>query len=110
LSLLISPFVVKVVTIEPEPDMLAEREGHARMADIDNVRFVTGGSDDLPALRSSLGLFRATLPHVFDEFRRGSQGIFRSGNLGPVAMLAQIHTQPAPLLEEGTSADTLRAG
>ena len=31
------------------------------MADIGNVRFVAGSSDDLPALRSSLGLFRAAL-------------------------------------------------
>src|SRR5262247_4083541 len=57
LSLLIAPFVAEVVAIEPEPDMLAEGERRAAMADIGNVRFVAGNSDDLPALRSSLGLF-----------------------------------------------------
>src|SRR5262245_63032926 len=61
LSLLIAPFVAEVVAIEPEPDMLAEGERRARMADIGNVRFVTGSSDDLPAVRSCLGLFRAAL-------------------------------------------------
>jgi SAM-dependent methyltransferase len=61
LSLLIAPFVAEVVAIEPELDMLAEGERRARMADIGNVRFVTGSSDDLPALRPSLGLFRAAL-------------------------------------------------
>jgi SAM-dependent methyltransferase len=61
LSLLIAPFVAEVVAIDPEPDMLAEGERRARMADIGNVRFVAESSDDLPALRSSLGMFRAAL-------------------------------------------------
>ena len=61
LSLLVAPFVAEVVAIEPEPDMLAEGERRAEMADIGNVRFVAGSSDDLPALRSSLGQFRAAL-------------------------------------------------
>src|SRR5215475_1794099 len=61
LSLLVAPFVAEVVAIEPEPDMLAEGERRATMADIGNVRFVAGSSDDLPALRSPLGQFRAAL-------------------------------------------------
>jgi len=61
LSLLIAPFVAEVVAIEPEPDMLAEGERRAALADVGNVRFVAGSSDSLPALRSSLGLFRAAL-------------------------------------------------
>jgi SAM-dependent methyltransferase len=61
LSLLVAPFVAEVVAIEPEPDMLAEGERRAGMAGVGNVRFVAGGSDDLPTLRSSLGLFRAAL-------------------------------------------------
>lgn len=61
LSLLVAPFVAEVVAIEPEPDMLAEGERRAAMADAGNVRFVSGSSDDLPALRSSLGLFCAAL-------------------------------------------------
>src|SRR5262245_31865801 len=61
LSLLIAPSVAEVVAIEPEPDMLAEGERRAAMAGVCNVRFVAGSSDDLPALRSHLGLFRAAL-------------------------------------------------
>jgi SAM-dependent methyltransferase len=61
LSLLIAPFAAEVVAIEPEPDMLAEGERRAAMAGCCNVRFVAGSSDDLPALRPSLGLFRAAL-------------------------------------------------
>src|SRR5215470_20192503 len=57
LSLLIAPFVAEVVAIDPEPDMLAEGERRAAMADAGNVRFVAGSSDNLPALRPSLGLF-----------------------------------------------------
>jgi SAM-dependent methyltransferase len=61
LSLLVAPFVAEVVAIEPEPDMLAEGERRAAMAGIGNLRFVAGSSDDLPALRPSLGLFCAAL-------------------------------------------------
>jgi SAM-dependent methyltransferase len=61
LSLLTAPFVAEVVAIEPEPDMLAEGERRAVMADVGNVRFIAGSSDSLPALRSSLGLFRGAL-------------------------------------------------
>jgi SAM-dependent methyltransferase len=61
LSLLVAQFVAEVVAIDPEPDMLAEGERRAAMANISNVRFVAGSSDDLSALRSSLGLFRAAL-------------------------------------------------
>jgi hypothetical protein len=49
------------VAIAPEPDMLAEGKRRAAMADAGNVRFVAGSSDSLPALRPSLGLFRAAL-------------------------------------------------
>jgi SAM-dependent methyltransferase len=61
LSLLIAPFVAEVVAIEPEPDMLAEGERRAAMANIRNLRFIAGSSDDLPALRSPLGMFCAAL-------------------------------------------------
>src|SRR5215510_12091198 len=61
LLLLVAPFVAEVVAIEPEPDMLAEGERRAAMANVSNVRFVAGSSDDLPKLRSPLGLFRAAL-------------------------------------------------
>src|SRR5262245_44247453 len=61
LSFLVAPLVAEVVAIEPEPDMLAEGSRRAAMADIDKVRFVAGSSDDLPTMRSCLGLFRAAL-------------------------------------------------
>jgi SAM-dependent methyltransferase len=61
LSLLVAPLVAEVVAIEPEPDMLAEGERRAAIANVRNLRFVAGSSDSLPALRSSLGLFRAAL-------------------------------------------------
>lgn len=61
LSLLVAPFVAEVVAVEPEPDMVAEGERRARALRAGNVTFVTAGSDDLPALRSSLGRFRTTL-------------------------------------------------
>jgi len=61
LALLVAPFVAEVVAVDPEPDMLAEAERRARALGVDNVTFVAAGSDDLRALRSSLGRFRTTL-------------------------------------------------
>src|SRR5215510_3179615 len=58
LSLLIAPLAAEVMAIEPEPDMLREGQKRAQAAGIDNVKFISGSSDDLPALRASLGLFR----------------------------------------------------
>ncbi len=61
LALLVAPFVAEVVAVEPEPDMLAEGERRARALEADNVTFVAASSDDLQALRSSLGRFRTAL-------------------------------------------------
>src|SRR5262245_50788211 len=61
LSLLVAPFVAEVVAVDPEPDMVAEAEKRARALGADNVTFVTASSDDLGALRSSLGRFRTAL-------------------------------------------------
>jgi SAM-dependent methyltransferase len=61
LALLAAPFVKEVVAIEPEPDMLAEGERRARAQGAGNVYFVKASSDDLGALRDSLGRFRTAL-------------------------------------------------
>ena len=41
--------LAEVVAIEPEPDMLADGESRAAIADVGNVKFVAGSSDSLPA-------------------------------------------------------------
>jgi SAM-dependent methyltransferase len=61
LSLLAAPFVAEVVAVELEPDMVVEGEKRARALGADNVTFVIAGSDDLLALRASLGRFRTAL-------------------------------------------------
>jgi protein-L-isoaspartate O-methyltransferase len=61
LALLAAPLVAEVVALEPEGDMVAEGVVRARAARVGNVRFVTGGSDDLARLAPSLGRFRTTL-------------------------------------------------
>lgn len=61
LALLAAPLVAGVVAIEPEPDMLAEGQRRARALGVDNVRFIAAASDDLGALRASLGTFRTAL-------------------------------------------------
>ena len=61
LSLRVAPLVAEVVAIDPEPDMLAEGERRARAVVAKNITFVLAGSDDLPHLRSTLGVFRGAL-------------------------------------------------
>jgi SAM-dependent methyltransferase len=61
LGLLAAPLVAEVVAIEPEPDMLAEGQRRARALGADNVTFIAAHSDDLGALRASLGIFRTAL-------------------------------------------------
>jgi SAM-dependent methyltransferase len=61
LALLVAPLVAEVVAVEPEPDMLAEGERRARALGYTNVTFVAASSDDLPALRTSIGRFRTAL-------------------------------------------------
>ena len=61
LALLAAPLVAEVVAIEPEPDMLAEGQRRARARHTTNVTFIAATSDDLAALRASLGRFRTAL-------------------------------------------------
>jgi len=61
LALLAAPLVAEVVAIEPEPDMLAEGQSRARALGANNVTFIAATSDDLGALRPSLGRFRTAL-------------------------------------------------
>jgi len=61
LALLAAPLVAEVVAIEPEPDMLAEGQRRARALGASNVRFIAAHSDDLGALRASLGPLRTAL-------------------------------------------------
>jgi len=61
LALLAAPLVAEVVAIEPEPDMLSEAQRRARAQGANNVTFVAASSDDLGALRASLGRFHTAL-------------------------------------------------
>jgi len=61
LALLVAPVVAEVVAVEPEPDMLAEGQRRARALGANNVTFIAATSDELGALRASLGRFRTAL-------------------------------------------------
>lgn len=56
LSLLLAPLVGEVVAMDPEPDMIEEGRRRAAAAGVDNVSFVTGGSEDVSP---ELGRFAA---------------------------------------------------
>jgi SAM-dependent methyltransferase len=65
-SLRLAPFVGEVVVMDPEPAMIEEGRRRAAAAEIDNLSFIVGGSDDLARLSSELGRFAAvTISQAF---------------------------------------------
>lgn len=95
-SVVLAPFVGEVVAMDPEPDMLEEGRRRAAAAGVDNVTFVLGGSDDLPAAGSELGpLTGATISHAFhwmagqDEVLRGL-GELLDAERGAVAIVGFV--------------------
>jgi len=61
LSIPVAPFVGEVVVMDPEETMIAEGRRRGAAAGLDNLSFVTGGSDDLRRLSPSLGTFAAAV-------------------------------------------------
>ena len=65
-SLRLAPFVGEVVVMDPEPAMIEEGRRRAAAAEIDNLSFVVGGSDDLARLSPELGeLTTVTIAQAF---------------------------------------------
>jgi SAM-dependent methyltransferase len=65
-SLRLAPFVGEVVVMDPERAMIDEGRRRAAAAEVDNLSFVVGGSDDLARLSSDLGQFAAvTISQAF---------------------------------------------
>jgi len=65
-SLRLAPFVGEVVVMDPEEAMIEEGRRRAAAAQIDNLSFIVGGSDDLARLSPELGEFVAvTISQAF---------------------------------------------
>ena len=65
-SLRLAPFVGEVVVMDPERAMIEEGRRRAAVAEMDNLSFVVGGSDDLARLSPDLGQFAAvTISQAF---------------------------------------------
>ena len=65
-SLRLAPFVGEVVVMDPERAMIEEGRRRAAAAEIDNLSFIVGGSDDLARLSPDLGEFAAaTISQAF---------------------------------------------
>lgn len=60
-SLLLAPFVGEVVVMDPEEAMIEEGRRRAAAAEVDNLTFLLGGSDDLPRFSPVLGEFAAVV-------------------------------------------------
>jgi ubiquinone/menaquinone biosynthesis C-methylase UbiE len=58
LALPLAPYFEEVVAVDPEPEMLAEAAPRAAALGVTNIRWVGGGSNELPELKSELGMFR----------------------------------------------------
>jgi SAM-dependent methyltransferase len=66
LSVRLAPFVGEVVAMDPEEAMIEEGRRRVAAANIDNLSFVIGGSDDLVRLSPELGEFAAvTISQAF---------------------------------------------
>lgn len=66
LSLRLAPFVGEVVVMDPEQAMVEEGRQRAAAAEIENLSFIVGGSDDLARLSPDLGEFAAvTISQAF---------------------------------------------
>jgi SAM-dependent methyltransferase len=66
LSLRLAPFVGEVVVMDPEQAMIEEGRRRAAAAEIENLSFIVGGSDDLTRLSPDLGEFAAvTISQAF---------------------------------------------
>ncbi len=65
-SLRLAPFAGEVVVMDPEEAMIEEARERAAAAQVDNLSFVVGGSDDLARLSPELGAFSAvTISQAF---------------------------------------------
>ncbi len=65
-SLRLAPYVGEVVVMDPERAMIEEGRRRAAAAEIDNLSFIVGGSDDLARLSPDLGEFAAaTISQAF---------------------------------------------
>ncbi|MCI0440082.1 MAG: class I SAM-dependent methyltransferase [Chloroflexi bacterium] len=58
LAVPLAPRFEEVVALDPEPEMLAEGKRQAEEKGIGNVRWIQGGSSDLPRFNPELGAFR----------------------------------------------------
>jgi SAM-dependent methyltransferase len=66
LSLRLARFVGEVVVMDPERAMIDEGRRRGDAANLDNLSFIVGGSDDLAALSPELGTFAAvTISQAF---------------------------------------------
>jgi len=48
----------EVVAMDPEPEMIVESQEQAAAIGVSNIKWVEGGSEELPALRKKLGKFK----------------------------------------------------
>jgi ubiquinone/menaquinone biosynthesis C-methylase UbiE len=77
-SMLVAPYVREVVVIEPEETMLDEGRKRAAKADLGNLSFVLGGSEDLSRLRPSLGEFTTVVISQAFHWMRDQDAVLRS--------------------------------
>jgi SAM-dependent methyltransferase len=77
-SLRIAPFVGEVIVMDPEEAMIEEGRRRAAAADVDNLSFILGGSDDLPRLTSELGELSSVLISQAFHWMADQDGVLRT--------------------------------
>lgn len=58
LTIPLATYFDEVIGMDPEPEMIAEAKVQANAADVTNIQWIEGGSEDLAVLKEQLGLFK----------------------------------------------------
>jgi ubiquinone/menaquinone biosynthesis C-methylase UbiE len=94
-----------VVGLDPEPEMLSEGARQAHDADIQNIRWMKGGSFDLPCLKHELGKFRlVTMGTSFHWMDRDATLRDLACIVEPSGGIAVIGTSSVATIWQGTAA------
>jgi ubiquinone/menaquinone biosynthesis C-methylase UbiE len=103
LTLPLAAYFEEAVGLDPEPEMLEQAALAAEEAGVKNVRWVEGGSADLPALKDSLGSFRVvTMGNSFHWMDQATTLAQLDRMVDPGGALAIMGTSSGGIIFEAT--------
>jgi ubiquinone/menaquinone biosynthesis C-methylase UbiE len=105
LTIPLSRHFEEVIGLDPEPEMLAEGSRQSNEQNIRNIRWMKGGSFDLPQLKGELGKFKlVTMGTSFHWMDRDATLRDLAGMIEPSGGIAVIGTSSVATIWQGTAA------